>query len=72
MFYVEERNFLDDLKKGVYVQLNEEGIYKVLKIIENQNKRLEAIEDYIEKSPDTTLDMEIQIKSIIHGDLNEN
>lgn len=32
-FYVEE-NFLEDLKSKKYVQLNEEGIDKVVKIIE--------------------------------------
>lgn len=34
MFYVEEENFLEELKNGKYVQLNEEGIDKVVKIIE--------------------------------------
>ena len=34
MFYVEGENFLEDLKSKKYVQLNEEGIDKVVKIIE--------------------------------------
>ena len=33
-FYVEEENFLEDLKSKKYVQLNEEGIDKVVDIIE--------------------------------------
>lgn len=33
-FYVEEENFLEELKSKKYVQLNEEGIDKVVEIIE--------------------------------------
>ena len=34
MFYVEGEDFLEDLKSKKYVQLNEEGIEKVVEIIE--------------------------------------
>lgn len=44
MFNVEEENFLEDLKNKKYVQLNEEGINKVVKIIEEKDKEIEKHE----------------------------
>ena len=47
MFYVEEENFLEELQNGKYVQLNEEGIDKVVKIIEEKDKHIEELEEII-------------------------
>lgn len=52
-FYVEEENFLEELKNGKYVQLNEEGIEKVVKIIE----KYENITHELENAIDLTIDI---------------
>ena len=44
MFNVEEENFLEDLKSKKYVQLNEEGIEKVVKIIEKYEHAVDELE----------------------------
>jgi hypothetical protein len=44
MFYVEEENFLEELKNGKYVQLNEEGIDKVVDIIEKYENVVNKLE----------------------------
>lgn len=44
MFYVEEPSFLDDLKNGMYIQLNKEGIEKVIKIIEEYENVVNKLE----------------------------
>lgn len=49
MFYVEEENFLEELKNGKYVQLNEEGIDKVVKIIEEKDKYIEELQETIKE-----------------------
>lgn len=49
MFYVEEENFLEDLKSKKYVQLNEEGIDKVVKIIEEKDKEIENLNELIKE-----------------------
>ena len=49
MFYVEEENFLEELKNGKYVQLNEEGIDKVVKIIEEKDKEIENLNELIKE-----------------------
>lgn len=49
MFYVEEENFLEELKNGKYVQLNEEGIEKVVKIIEEKDKEIENLNELIKE-----------------------
>lgn len=43
-FYVEEENFLEELKSKKYVQLNEEGIEKVVKIIEKYENIVNKLE----------------------------
>jgi len=48
-FYVEERDFLEDLKNGKYVQLNEEGIDKVVDIIEEKDKEIENLNELIKE-----------------------
>ena len=48
-FYVEEENFLEELKNGKYVQLNEEGIDKVVKIIEEKDKEIENLNELIKE-----------------------
>lgn len=53
MFYVEEENFLEELKNGKYVQLNEEGIDKVVKIIE----KYENIAHELENAINSTIDI---------------
>lgn len=52
-FYVEGENFLEELKNGKYVQLNEEGIDKVAKIIE----KYENITHELENAIDLTIDI---------------
>ena len=47
MFNVEEENFLEELKNGKYVQLNEEGIDKVVKIIEKKDKEINNLNELI-------------------------
>lgn len=47
MFYVEEENFLEELKNGKYVQLNEEGIDKVVKIIEEKDNVIDGLEKWL-------------------------
>lgn len=47
-FYVEE-NFLEDLKSKKYVHLNEEGIEKVVKIIEEKDKEIENLNELIKE-----------------------
>lgn len=47
MFYVEGENFLEELKSKKYVQLNEEGIDKVVKIIEEKDKEIENLNELI-------------------------
>lgn len=49
MFYVEGENFLEELKNGKYVQLNEEGIDKVVKIIEEKDKEIENLNELIKE-----------------------
>ena len=49
MFYVEEENFLEELQNGKYVQLNEEGIGKVIKIIEEKDKEIENLNELIKE-----------------------
>lgn len=44
MFYVEGENFLEDLKSKKYVQLNEEGIDKVVDIIEKYENAVNGLE----------------------------
>lgn len=46
-FYVEEENFLEDLKSKKYVQLNEEGIEKVVKIIEEKDNVIDGLEQWL-------------------------
>ena len=48
-FYVEEENFLEELKNKKYVQLNEEGIDKVVKIIEEKDKEIENLNELIKE-----------------------
>ena len=48
-FYVEEENFLEDLKSGKFVQLNEQGIEKVVKIIEEKDKEIENLNELIKE-----------------------
>ena len=48
-FYVEEENFLEDLKSKKYVQLNEEGIEKVVKIIGEKDKEIENLNELIKE-----------------------
>lgn len=48
-FYVEEENFLEELKSKKYVQLNEEGIEKVVKIIEEKDKEIENLNELIKE-----------------------
>ncbi len=47
-FYVEEENFLEDLKSKKYVQLNEEGIEKVVEIIEKYENITHELENAID------------------------
>lgn len=49
MFYVEGNDFLEDLKSKKYVQLNEEGIEKVVKIIEEKDKEIENLNELIKE-----------------------
>lgn len=49
MFYVEEENFLEELKSKKYVQLNEESIDKVVKIIEEKDKEIENLNELIKE-----------------------
>ena len=53
MFYVEGEDFLEDLKSKKYVQLNEEGIEKVVEIIE----KYENITNELENAIDSTIDI---------------
>lgn len=53
MFYVEGEDFLEDLKSKKYVQLNEEGIEKVVDIIE----KYENITHELENAIDLTIDI---------------
>lgn len=48
-FYVEEETFLEELKSKKYVQLNEEGIDKVVKIIEEKDKEIENLNELIKE-----------------------
>lgn len=48
-FYVEGENFLEELKSKKYVQLNEEGIEKVVKIIEEKDKEIENLNELIKE-----------------------
>lgn len=47
MFYVEGENFLEELKNGKYVQLNEEGIDKVVKIIKEKDNVIDGLEKWL-------------------------
>lgn len=49
MFYVEGNDFLEDLKNKKYVQLNEEGIEKVVKIIEEYEYIVNELEKWSEE-----------------------
>lgn len=49
MFYVEEENFLEDLKSKKYVQLNGVGIDKVVKIIEEKDKEIDNLNELIKE-----------------------
>lgn len=63
MFYVEGNDFLEDLKNKKYVQLNEEGIDKVVKIIEKYEHVVNELEkmlktctpyvNYVDEEDDT-------------------
>lgn len=46
-FYVEEENFLEDLKSKKYIQLNGEGIEKVIKIIEGKDNVIDGLEKWL-------------------------
>lgn len=46
-FYVEEENFLEELKNGKYVQLNEEGIDKVVDIIEKYGNIISEFDEWL-------------------------
>lgn len=46
-FYVEGENFLEDLKSKKYVQLNEEGIDKVVEIIEEKDNVIDGLEQWL-------------------------
>ena len=48
-FYVEEENFLEDLKSKKYVHLNGVGIDKVVKIIEEKDKEIENLNKLIKE-----------------------
>lgn len=62
-FYVEEENFLEDLKSKKYVHLNEEGIDKVVDIIEKYEHIVNELEkmlkiatpyvNYVDEEDDT-------------------
>lgn len=49
MFYVEGENFLEELKSKKYVQLNQEGIEKVVEIIEEKDKEIENLNELIKE-----------------------
>ena len=46
-FYVEGENFLEELKNGKYVQLNEEGIDKVVDIIEKYENIISEFDEWL-------------------------
>lgn len=65
MFYVEGENFLEELKSKKYVQLNEEGIDKVVKIIEEKDKEIENLNELIKE-------LQEDIDVLISDDDNES
>ena len=70
-FYVEGENFLEDLKNKKYVQLSEEGIGEVIKIIEEKDKKLEKIENYLDRQIDIPIELLVNIKNIIHSEVDD-
>lgn len=72
MFYVEERDFLEDLKNKKYVHLNGVGIDKVVKIIEELEDKLQRIENYLDRQHDVPIELLINIKNIIHSEGDNN
>lgn len=50
MFYVEEENFLEELKNKKYVQLSEEGIDKVVKIIEKYKNIIDELDKMLKNA----------------------
>ncbi len=68
MFCVEGTDFLEELKSKKYVQLNEEGIEKVVKIIEEFEDKLQRIENYLDRQHDVPIEILVNIKNIIHSE----
>lgn len=71
MFYVEEENFLEELKNGKYVQLNEEGIEKVVKIIEEKDNVIDGLEKWLDLAIEVFNNVDIKTLELVKRKLQE-
>lgn len=70
-FYVEEENFLEELKNGKYVQLNEEGIEKVVKIIEEKDNVVDGLEKWLDLAIEVFNNVDIKTLELVKRKLQE-
>ena len=71
MFYVEEENFLEELKNGKYVQLNGEGIDKVVKIIEEKDNVIDGLEKWLDLAIEVFNNVDIKTLELVKRKLQE-
>ena len=71
MFYVEEENFLEELKSRKYVQLNEEGIDKVVKIIEEKDNVIDGLEKWLDLAIEVFNNVDIKTLELVKRKLQE-
>ncbi len=70
-FYVEEENFLEELKSKKYVQLNEEGIDKVVKIIEEKDNVIDDLEKWLDLAIEVFNNVDIETLELVKRKLQE-
>ena len=71
MFYVEGENFLEELKNGKYVQLNEEGIDKVVKIIAEKDNVIDGLEKWLDLAIEVFNNVDIKTLELVKRKLQE-
>ena len=71
MFYVEEENFLEELKSKKYVQLNEDGSDKVVKIIEEKDNVIDGLEKWLDLAIEVFNNVDIETLELVKRKLQE-
>lgn len=71
MFYVEGNDFLEELKSKKYVQLNEEGINKVVDIIEKYEHIVNELENWLNLAIEVFNNVDVKTLELVKRKLQE-